>query len=723
MRRPWLAPLIAGGLGCALLASIGCGDALVSSPFAATPDQPDAGALAAAGADAAVPASSGGRGDPALVFGAPCVDDAQCDDGIDCTLGVCDPELGLCRFSGDDSRCDDGVFCNGSERCDVRLGCRPGPAMTCSDSTPCTIDICDEATRSCLRRDRDVDGDGDVDANCQAGHDCNDLDPTVSSQAPEICNNLIDDDCDGEVDEPDCQAPRFDSCSDALAISASGSYVVPSAGARLDYGQACATPGPTLRDLVLQLTIPPGPALDVDLLARANAGELSLASVASCGATPTELECLRGTYLPSGESVARLRLHGLAPGLHPVYLWTSASTPIQLEVTQLLSTPAAANRDCATALLLEPDQPVTADLVLIGPPLESSCATDRADLFYRFTLNQAADVRLTAQAEDDLGQPRLSLRSGGCADGDRELSCNQGSVASLHHHSLDAGTYTVALSATGPTLARLVLRLEPASAAPDTDLCSTAPVLVANRTEDVSFVDHLDDIAATCSPGFSDAAWTLELTEPSDVLLLARFSGGDAGSVGLVNLACGEGDVRECSRPGANPARVSEQAVAPGSYRILLESALALPATLTAAVRPTRARTLVPTSDACVEALTIGPEGGFFQGNTLNAENDFSASCDFATPNGSPDQLLRLVLDRPRRVLLDMRGSDFDTLLNVRRGSECPGEELVGGCAVGVADDQSFLDLELAAGTYYLQIDGYAGALGAWFLDIFLMDP
>jgi hypothetical protein len=706
-----------------LLTGFGCGDALVASPFASQPEQPDGGTSAMAGADAAVPALPADRADPAVVFGAPCVDDAQCDDGIECTLGVCDSELRLCRFTGDDSRCDDGVFCDGIERCDVRLGCRPGPPMTCSDSTPCTIDTCDEATRSCVRRDRDADGDGDVDANCQPGHDCNDLDPSVSSLATEICNNLVDDDCDGQIDEADCQAPRFDNCADPLSISASGSYVVPSAGARLDYGEACATPGPTLREIVIELTVPAGPALDFDLLARSSAGELSLAEVDSCGAAATELQCLRGTYLPSGESVARLRLHGLAAGVYPVYLWTSAAAPIQLEVSQLAATPAAANRDCATALTLVPDQLVTADLALIGSPLESTCSTDRGDLFYRFTLNQAADVRLTAQAQDDLGQPRLSLRSGGCAESDRELSCNQGSVASLHHHSLDAGTYTVALSASGPTLARLGLRVAAPSAAPDTDLCSTAPVLAPNHTEDVSFVDHLDDIAAACSPGFSDAAWSLEVAESSDVLLLARFSGGDAGSVGLVNLACGEDDVRGCSRPGANPARVSEQALAPGSYRVLLESALALPATVTATVRPTRARTLVPTSDACVEALTIGPEGGFYQGNTLNAENDFSASCDFATPNGSPDQLLRLVLDRPRRVLLDMRGSDFDTLLNVRRGPDCPGEELSGGCAVGVADDQSFLDLELTAGTYYLQVDGYAGALGAWFLDVFLMDP
>src|SRR6185295_6169208 len=134
----------------------------------------------------------------------------------------------------------------------------------------------------------------------------------------------------------------------------------------------------------------------------------------------------------------------------------------------------------------------------------------------------------------------------------------------------------------GPTDASLLLRLDAPSASPDTDRCNTAPALVPGHTQDVSFVDHLDDIDASCSPGFVDAAWALELDQASDVLLVARFSPGDAGSVGLVGEACGDNDVLGCSRPGADPARVSEQGLAAGRYRVLLESALGLPATITA---------------------------------------------------------------------------------------------------------------------------------------------
>jgi hypothetical protein len=191
----------------------------------------------------------------------------------------------------------------------------------------------------------------------------------------------------------------------------------------------------------------------------------------------------------------------------------------------------------------------------------------------------------------------------------------------------------------------------------------------------------------------------------------------------LADAACGEDDVRICTLSTTALARVSQRAMPAGEYRIVLESQLGLPATLTALVRPASAPILVAAADACGAALSFGEAGGFFQGNTGNAAHHFTASCDFATPSGAPDQLLRLVLDRPRRMIFDMRGSDFETLLNVRRGPSCPGEEVTAGCAVMGGGDRSFLDLDLPAGEYFVQIDGYAGASGAWFLDVYGVEP
>ncbi len=140
-------PLVA--LSCIL--TLRCGDRFVPSPFQTddAPPSPDAGSEPPP-ADAG--ATEGPRPLPDEVLGGPCVDDAQCDDGIDCTFGRCDPELGLCRFVADDERCADALYCNGVERCDPRIGCVAGAPTSCSDSTPCTVDRCDEATRGCVRR-------------------------------------------------------------------------------------------------------------------------------------------------------------------------------------------------------------------------------------------------------------------------------------------------------------------------------------------------------------------------------------------------------------------------------------------------------------------------------------------------------------------------------------------------------------------------------------------
>jgi hypothetical protein len=121
----------------------------------------------------------------------------------------------------------------------------------------------------------------------------------------------------------------------------------------------------------------------------------------------------------------------------------------------------------------------------------------------------------------------------------------------------------------------------------------------------------------------------------------------------------------------------------------------------------------------------IGPDGGFFQGNTSNAVANYGAGCDQAggTAQGAPDQMLKLELTAQKRVVLDMRGSDYRTLLDVRKGPSCPGKELLYSCSVGYYEQRSYLDLILDAGQYWVQVDGFYGETGQWYLDVFITDP
>jgi hypothetical protein len=477
------------------------------------------------------------------------------------------------------------------------------------------------------------------------------------------------------------------------------------------------------------IDVPEADAGDIDIVARTPFGNLALARPSSCGAAPAASECARGAQLASGEGVARLHLYSPAPGPHTVYLYTDSNADVQVDVADEPASLDPGNLSCDGFSGLQEGVPVEMDLGSVGAidgagaVVDSACPTDRGDRYFQFTLDEASDVRLVAQSLDGLGEPRLSVRADASCPLTSELRCNQRALASTRLRALPAGTYGVVVSASGPTRARLELDVLAPTSAPTTDGCGASPTLARGRTEVLDFEDLDDDIAVGCSPGSIDTARRLDLETTSDVLLVARFSPGDVGAVALSPPSCLASDSLGCSRTTEELARVSRRGLPAGEYRVVIESALGLPATVLAASRPTSAPTFVPGSDACADAVPIDPAGGFYQGNTANAAPDLSASCDFATPMGAPDQLLRLVLDAPRRVVFDMRGSDFDTLLDVRRGPACPGDELSLACAVFSAGDRSFLDLDLPSGDYFVQIDGYAGASGNWFLNVFVLDP
>jgi hypothetical protein len=112
-----------------------------------------------------------------------CSKDTDCKDGQVCVDGVCDS----CPTS-----------CNADT-------CRFGP-----DTPPGSglAGTCFEYGMGCFRCiqtcDKDADGycpGADAADMSVKGGDCNDMNPAVHLNAPEICGNMIDDDCDSLVDE------------------------------------------------------------------------------------------------------------------------------------------------------------------------------------------------------------------------------------------------------------------------------------------------------------------------------------------------------------------------------------------------------------------------------------------------------------------------------------------------------------------------------------------
>ncbi len=93
-----------------------------------------------------------------------CASDAECDDGVTCTLDRCGSASHVCEHDARDSACGDGLYCSGTKRCDPNKGC-VAIAVPCDDGVSCTNDTCEEAKKSC-RHDPD-------DSKCPISHACN----------------------------------------------------------------------------------------------------------------------------------------------------------------------------------------------------------------------------------------------------------------------------------------------------------------------------------------------------------------------------------------------------------------------------------------------------------------------------------------------------------------------------------------------------------------------
>jgi hypothetical protein len=693
-----------------------------------------------AGTDADATDDRGPEVDPTL--GGPCTEDAQCDDAIACTFDSCDKALLRCRNVPDDSLCADPLYCNGREKCVLRLGCAFGPVVTCQDDDPCTVDRCLEATKGCEHKPRDLDGDGDADNHCVGSHDCDDLDPDVGSNHVEVCGNGKDDNCNGIPDEMPCVAPANDVCETALpvtlAANQSGTFLLSTEAAKRDYA---ATKCPQVqtptasKDVVLKIAVPPGAPQDVEVWATAQSSKNEVAVELRAGVGPSDLPACKSDaaevgcgHLP-GASSGRAIARGQAGG-SVVYaiVTTQQGGAVDVKVRLGDVVPQPTNESCGSVPVNVPlDTPITVSLVDPVKDVPSTCdKVQTGDLTYSFTLPGPldADVKIFASTLSGIGLPVVSLRDASCTD---ELRCHVGPVPPLFARKLAPGPHTFTVSGTGQIDASILVKAYPPTDAPNDQSCATSDVITPNTTIAVDLSNHEDAIKTGCLPGGPSAAYTLDLAVESDVLVIGRFPPNESGSVGLSRPGCGTADllVPPGCAMGPSPQRVSARKVPAGSYRVVVADELGQTAQLTVLVRPSVAPTDVGLSDNCVTPFTLPAAGGYFIGDTTNRTADFNAGCDAPGQpiGGAKDQIMKLALAQKQHVVLDMIGSGYTTILDVRQGATCPATEVADACYVGFNASKSFLDLVLDAGTYWVQVDGYNGDRGPWNLDVRVLPP
>jgi hypothetical protein len=700
-------------LACALGACNSSPRNLLVRPF-------DAGGDAPEGGDDAPPPDAAPDADPTL--GGPCTDDAQCNDNIACTYDSCDATLHRCRNVPDDTQCDDGIYCDGKEKCVLHHGCEPGPVVSCDDGNPCNIASCVESTKSCAYAPRDVDQDTDPDDHCVPHHDCNDLDPTVSSKHLEVCANGKDDNCNGVVDEMPCVQPQGDTCASAVVITAPGTYALSTLGDKKDYATSCSVTTPmSAEDLVAAVTIPPGSNQDLDVWATTQGTEVALAVESTCGQDASELACASAP----GASAMRIRARNLAPGTYYVLVTTQAPASLELQVSFLAPSPPATNVDCGSAIPIAFDTPTAVSIIDPQTSLVSSCMAQTGQLTYALTVTQPSDVRVFASTTQGSGAPVVGLRAPHCIDPGDELFCRGALPPPLFARGLAPGTYVVTIAATSPIDTTLLAKAYPPTPAPPGETCATAQSATFNAVFPVDLTNNEGAIRDGCMPGGVSASFDAMLSQASDVLIVGRFPQNETGAVSFDLPACDPASAILCSPTTSTPARIGRRNVAAGDYRAVLTDQLGEVDSLEVLVRPTAAPVNVSGADLCANAVTIPSSGGFFTGDTTNASANYSSGCDSpsAPPTGANDQVLLLNLTQPRRVVFDMEGSTYTTLLDIRQGPTCPGPEVSGACFVGFGPEKSFLDLEMLPGQYWVVVDGYDGAKGAWNLDVRVLPP
>src|SRR5262245_46176442 len=87
---------------------------------------------------------------PVLLEGAraqsSCTSNSDCDDGITCTVDLCDPDAGCVHLPAVGVPCQPDDRCLGPGRCEGAVCAPIGFPLNCDDTNPCTVDGCDPAT-------------------------------------------------------------------------------------------------------------------------------------------------------------------------------------------------------------------------------------------------------------------------------------------------------------------------------------------------------------------------------------------------------------------------------------------------------------------------------------------------------------------------------------------------------------------------------------------------
>ncbi|MFO0602549.1 MAG: hypothetical protein U0324_05205 [Polyangiales bacterium] len=482
------------------------------------------------------------------------------------------------------------------------------------------------------------------------------------------------------------------------------------------------------------------PSSDITITNMPTGGATSVLALyrpSGCGTAAQEAACANSGVMGG----TTLRATNLPPGTYWVQVSSNSGAATIVQATVAASPPRVMG-DACPGVTVTPDMgPATVSTMgfAANGDYGTSCGGATAgngDAVFTFTTTAARDVTVDVSATGAAAISAELTRT--C--GDRATAvpmCAMGNPARRTYRNLPAGTYYVTVAYGTGTRSLIASVTTAAATVPNAaDACPGAPLTAG--TAATVMVSQLTPGTAplACQTGVTaDGAWTFAAPAAgNDVLVNVASSNGNVGF--QLQRPCGGTNVGACvgSAPsiwqrytgltaGATHAVVAGTNAGTGAVSVLYRTV------------PTPTTAMVTNNNACMTAQNVPATGGIFRGSTAmsNTRTGTGAAgtlalpmgCANATCLGARTVFYRLALTARSRVVATMTGEmNFDTLLFIRGGATCPGDNVAGACNDDRVGLNSQVDTTLNPGTYWILASGCGVAQqGNYTLDVAVLPP
>jgi hypothetical protein len=342
---------------------------------------------------------------------------------------------------------------------------------------------------------------------------------------------------------------------------------------------------------------------------------------------------------------------------------------------------------------------------------EGQCANSSArEIVYRLDLTSRQDVvvEVTTQRFDSV----LYVRKDDCGDESAEVACND-DAPNQHRSMIDAvfdpGTYYVFVDGYSNDGGSFRMRVTLRDIPPLAEVCTKAQALALAIPQPGETAGTFDEVNASCGDGARgpDTPYALEIPGRSRARIV-DYSDDFTPVVHVRKHCADEGSEVGCSVAESGEHRATFVGVLdPGTYTVFADTS-----DHDADGRYSLLAELAPElgsggpGDSCADAVTLQKGESVVSGDTFTARDDTSGKCGGA---GAADVFYRVELPKRARFAARFTSEEAAHVFILSKACADGSTEIACGHTV---------DETLAAGTYFLAVDGNApGAFGAFVFD------